>query len=189
MGERELTLGMDAERADLRAARQGDSEAALRVFERHRRMIRAVVLCYCRPHEVDDVLQDVFLLAMRGFEGQREDGGVGPWFAGIARRAAMSTRRRIARRWGVLMRLAERTRVTGGSGEGPGAGKLDAAEVLEAIQRLPEEYRGVLVMRLVEQFTGPQIAAWTGRSHAAVRVALHRGMTLLRRELGWSEEQ
>lgn len=182
-------MRIDEEREDLRAARRGDAEAALRVFERHRRMIRAVVLCHCRPHEVDDVLQDVFVLAMRGFGAQRDDSGVGPWFAGIARRAAMSVRRRIARRWGVLVRRAESLRSEGAGTARQGAGDVDASDVLEAIQRLPEEYRGVLVMRLVEQFTGPQIAAWTGRSHAAVRVALHRGMALLRRELGWSEER
>jgi RNA polymerase sigma-70 factor (ECF subfamily) len=60
---------------------------------------------------------------------------------------------------------------------------LKSHEVLHAIQQLPEAYREILIMRLVEQMTGPEIAAKTGRSHGAVRVHLFKGMALLRDRL------
>ncbi|HEY6660882.1 MAG TPA: sigma factor-like helix-turn-helix DNA-binding protein, partial [Pyrinomonadaceae bacterium] len=62
-----------------------------------------------------------------------------------------------------------------------------AAEILELIRSLPEAYRETLVLRLVEGMTGPEIAARTGLTAASVRVNLHRGMKLLREQLGFME--
>ena len=49
---------------------------------------------------------------------------------------------------------------------------------------LPEAYRDLLMMRLVEGLTGPEIAQRLDRTPGSVRVSLHRGMALLRAELG-----
>ena len=56
--------------------------------------------------------------------------------------------------------------------------------MLAPIRRLPEAYREPLLLRLVEGRTGPEIARATGLTHGSVRVNLHRGMQLLRAELG-----
>ena len=74
----------------------------------------------------------------------------------------------------------------------PRAGPEEArrsAELVGIVRELPEAYRETLVLRLVEGLSGPEIAAHTGLTHGLVRVNLHRGMRLLRRELerrGWS---
>lgn len=60
----------------------------------------------------------------------------------------------------------------------------EVARALAAIRELPVAYRETLVMRLVEGMTGPEIAACTGLKPASVRVNLHRGMKLLREQLG-----
>ena len=44
-------------------------------------------------------------------------------------------------------------------------------------------YRVTLILRLVEGFTGPEIAAQTGLTEGSVRVNLHRGMKQLRERL------
>jgi RNA polymerase sigma-70 factor (ECF subfamily) len=61
---------------------------------------------------------------------------------------------------------------------------LEAKEVLSAIRSLPEAYRETLSLRLVQGYSGPEIAALTGLSPGSVRVNLHRGMNLLRQKLG-----
>jgi RNA polymerase sigma-70 factor (ECF subfamily) len=58
-----------------------------------------------------------------------------------------------------------------------------AAAILDAIRSLPDAYRETLILRLVEGFTGPEIAARTGLTHGSVRVNLHRGMEQLRAKL------
>ena len=59
--------------------------------------------------------------------------------------------------------------------------------MLAAIRRLPEAYREPLILRLVEGMTGPEIAVRTGLTPGSVRVNLHRGMQMLRAQLGREE--
>ncbi len=173
----------DADHADVRSAQRGDPAAMGRIYQRHARMVRAVLLAYVGPDEADDLVQEVFVRALGGIAGLREQASIGAWLAGCARNEARGWKRAIRRRWSLLLSLG---RESDRHGEHPAAGaqELDADDVLAAIRRLPEEYREVLILRLVEQLTGPQIAAWSGRSHAAVRVCLSRGMRILKQELG-----
>ena len=60
----------------------------------------------------------------------------------------------------------------------------EAAQVLTALRALPEAYQETLILRLVEGLSGPEIAEQTGLSAGSVRVNLHRGMKLLREQLG-----
>jgi RNA polymerase sigma-70 factor (ECF subfamily) len=66
---------------------------------------------------------------------------------------------------------------------GTASARADARAVLEAIRSLPEAYRDPLILRLVEGFTGQEIADRTGLTPASVRVNQHRGMKLLREKL------
>lgn len=56
--------------------------------------------------------------------------------------------------------------------------------MVDLIRALPETYRETMMLRLVEGFTGPEIAQATGLTPGSVRVKLCRGMKLLRRSLG-----
>ena len=62
--------------------------------------------------------------------------------------------------------------------------RLEAQEALHAIRQLPDAYREALIMRLCEGMSGPEIAECTGLTPGSVRVNLHRGMKLLRAQLG-----
>ena len=68
-----------------------------------------------------------------------------------------------------------------GPSEGGGA---EALAVLGVLRGLPDAYRETLVLRLVEDMTGPEIAVRTGMTEGSVRVNLHRGMKVLREKLG-----
>lgn len=178
------TSCFSSQREDFLQARAGDIDALARILAAHRAMVRAVLLGYCRLDEVDDLVQDVFIRAITHLDQLRDDALVGPWLAAIARSQAQGWKRSLARRWRNLRRYQDHVATALPLPSPDPAASLQAAEVLAAIRKLPEEYRDILIMRLVEQFTGPQIAAWTGRSHAAIRVALHRGMALLRLQCG-----
>jgi RNA polymerase sigma-70 factor (ECF subfamily) len=62
--------------------------------------------------------------------------------------------------------------------------RAEALEALAAVRSLPETYREVLILRLVEGMSGPEIAARTGLTAGSVRVNLHRGMKLLKEKIG-----
>jgi len=158
----------------IRAAAQGDRAAFGELYSRYARMVHGILLARVPPGEAEDLVQDVFLAAMKQLGGLRTAGAFPGWLAAMARNRAMDYFRAARNR----ATLDERT-ARGQAGDG-GAG---AFEVLELIRSLPEAYRETLILRLVEGMTGPEIAARTGLTPESVRVNLCRGMKMLRRLL------
>jgi len=163
------------------AARDGDRAAFGRLYDRYARMVHGVLLAKVPLGEVDDLVQDVFVLALRRLSTLREVGSFGAWLAAIARNLAMDYHRRAAPEDQLTADLSENdTEHPMFNDEHEGA----AAAILEAIRSLPEAYREPLILRLVEGMTGPEIATRTGLTPGSVRVNLHRGMQQLRERLG-----
>jgi RNA polymerase sigma-70 factor (ECF subfamily) len=162
------------------AARNGDRPAFGRLYDRYARMVHGVLLARVPVGEVDDLVQDVFLLALRRLSTLRETGSFGAWLAAIARNRANDYHRRSAPEDQLAHDTSEDDIERGNiSGEPPSP----AAAILDAIRTLPDTYRETLILRLVEGMTGPEIAARTGLTHGSVRVNLHRGMQQLRAKL------
>src|SRR5579862_1485013 len=76
------------------AARSGDRDAFGRLYDRYARMVHGVLLARVPVSEVDDLVQDVFLLALRRLSTLREIGSFGAWLAAIARNRANDFHRR-----------------------------------------------------------------------------------------------
>jgi RNA polymerase sigma-70 factor (ECF subfamily) len=163
------------------AARAGDRRAMGELYQQHRRLVHGLALAQLPPADVDDLVQEVFLQAMRKLDSLREVEAFGPWLATIARHSIANRHR--ARRLRAETSdadLPEATDGVGGGGRASAEARATAAEILALIHQLPLPYREPLVLRLVEGMTGPEIAERTGLAPASVRVNLHRGMTKLR---------
>jgi RNA polymerase sigma-70 factor (ECF subfamily) len=157
------------------AAQSGNMAAFGELYARYMRLVHGVLLARTPSGDAEDLVQEVFLLALRKLKGLRDPSAFGGWIASIARNCASDFHRRGTQ----LVELPEDM-----PGNAPSQiSELDAQVVLRIIQGLPEAYRETLVLRLVEGMTGPEIAARTGLSHGSVRVNLHRGMELLREAL------
>ena len=122
--------------------------------------------------DVDDVVQDVFLIALERIVDLREPAAFGGWLAAIARHRVTDHQRRMP----PTETLVDEVPVNGSD-------QLEAMAILDAIRSLPEAYKETLVLRLVEGMSGAEIADRTGLTPASVRVNLHRGMKLLREKL------
>jgi RNA polymerase sigma-70 factor, ECF subfamily len=162
------------------AARDGDSAAFGQLYERYARMVHGVLLAKVPAGEVDDLVQDVFMMALRHLSTLRKTGGFGAWLAAIARNRATDYRRRSAPEDQLTDDTSDREIGYTNPGGDP---ERTAVTVLDAIRGLPPAYRETLILRLVEGMTGPEIAARTGLTHGSVRVNLHRGMQQLRAKL------
>lgn len=160
----------DAEDALVHAAVGGDRRAFGELYVRYARMVHGILLSRVSPAEAEDLVQEVFLSAMKQLRGLRSAAAFRGWLGAIARNRATDHHRR-ARETKSLELLEPAA---------PRAGHEDAFLVLEQIRRLPEAYRETLMLRLVEGMTGPEIAAQTGLTPDSVRVNLCRGMKLLR---------
>ena len=164
------------------AARDGDRSAFGRLYDRYAPMVHGVLLAKVPLAEVDDLVQDVFMMALRRLSTLRKTGSFGAWLAAIARNRANDYHRRSLPENQFADDSSDQDKDIGsnnasGDHEGP------AAAILDAVRSLPDAYRETLILRLVEGMTGPEIAARTGMTHGSVRVNLHRGMQQLRARL------
>jgi RNA polymerase sigma-70 factor (ECF subfamily) len=156
----------------VRAAAAGDRAAFGELYVRYARLVHGILLARVPPNEADDLVQDVFLSAMRQLRGLRTAGAFRGWLATIARNRAMDYFRQARPRVSFEENLTQQA--------GARDGAFDAVETLDLIRRLPEAYRETLILRLVEGMTGPEIAQQTGLTADSVRVNLCRGIKMLR---------
>jgi RNA polymerase sigma-70 factor (ECF subfamily) len=154
----------------------GNRDLFGRLYELYAPLVHGVLLARLPRSEVEDMVQEIFLHALRKLHTLRDARAFGPWIAMIARNRAMDFHRRSRD----TVEVTEDLRSSDSSG-------AKAEEILAIIRTLPDAYRETLVLRLVEGMTGPEIATRTGLTAASVRVNLHRGMKLLRGKLGLKE--
>ncbi len=165
------------------AARGGDRAAFGRLYDRYGRMVHGILLARVPPREVDDLVQEVFLLALRQLHALRDVSRFGAWLGAITRNRANDYFRKSIPGEKVTESMEENQIENHSSDR---AADQKAALILAVVRALPEPYREPLILRLVEGMTGPEIAARTGLTHGSVRVNLCRGMQLLREKLGES---
>lgn len=165
-------------------ARAGDRPAFAALYARYAHSVHGVCLAAGPVDEANDLVQDVFLSALRALDRLEDPTRLGAWLLTIARNRARDALRERGRSIPIDATAAPEAHAAPHEHSAPGAGdETQARAVLAAIRSLPESYRETLVLRLVEGFTGPEISARTGLTHGSVRVNLHRGMKLLRERL------
>jgi RNA polymerase sigma-70 factor (ECF subfamily) len=160
------------ERSLVEQARQGSRAAFGQLYQQYARMVHGLLLARVPRSEVEDMVQDVFLAALRRLQSLRDERAFGGWLAMIARNQAIDYFRRTPK----VTELKENM-----LSEKPPS--PEALAVLDTIRSLPEAYRETLILRLVEGLSGPEIAVQTGLSPDSVRVNLHRGMKMLREKM------
>ncbi|HEV3254529.1 MAG TPA: sigma-70 family RNA polymerase sigma factor [Candidatus Acidoferrales bacterium] len=158
------------------AARGGDRFAFGQLYGRYARMVHGILLARVPHAEVEDLVHDVFLLALNRLGQLRQPAAFGGWLAQIARNRANDFHRR-------PQQTAELQEESRGA---PDPDRIQTLAALAAIRSLPEAYRETLILRLVEGMSGPEIAERTGLTPGSVRVNLHRGMKQLREHLARS---
>lgn len=162
------------------AAREGDRAAFGGLYARYARMVHGILLARVPAHDVDDLVQDVFLRALPRLCDLRDVARFGPWLAAITRNRANDYYRQTRAVAAVTESLPEDEGELPASNTAPDA---EAAAILAIARNLSETYRETLILRLVEGMTGPEIAARTGMTPGSVRVNLHRGMQQLREKI------
>jgi RNA polymerase sigma-70 factor (ECF subfamily) len=160
------------------AACRGDQNAFGRLYEQYTGVVHGLLLAKVQREEADDLVQEVFLIAMRRISALRDPNKFGAWLSAIARNLANDYYRRL-RPTDSLMEDPPET-----AGQTAATRHLDTgAAILDVIRSLPDAYSETLILRLVEGMTGLEIAVRTGLTHGSVRVNLCRGMRMLRERL------
>jgi RNA polymerase sigma-70 factor (ECF subfamily) len=170
-----------------RAGDEGALDEVIRVYEgRIRRLVYR--LAGWEGGEVDDVVQEVFIVAVtsaRKFDGRSS---LGTWLTSVAINKCRSERRRRVLRGRYWKRLAgERRNVEAGKQAVEASER--AGRVVEEVRKLSGKYREVVVLRYLEGMEIEEVGKVLGISRGAVEVRLHRAREVLRGTLAdvWKE--
>ena len=178
-----------------RGDRAAAGERFTEVVERHHRRAARIAYYYLRdPAEVDEAVQDAFLKAFLNIESFRERMYFELWFTRILVNGCLDRVKSRARRNRWLVPAAggdrgprEEIERRPAAGPSPEATLLYAerrAELLAAVDRLPERQRAVVILSRFEGHATRDVAAMLELSEATVRVHLFRAVRSLRRILG-----
>ena len=183
----------------LTRAATGDGEALEALMSRYASRIYRLAYGITRSaSDAEEVVQDVFLQMVNkgaGFEGRA---ALGSWIYRITTNLSLNKRRGKRRELETSLddllptylpdghRAGDRAFVVADWSAMPDRELLagEARRVLEAaLDRLPEHYRAVLVLRDVEELSNEEVAEVVGDSVAAVKTRLHRARMALREQL------
>ena len=176
----------------LAALRGGDDRAYERLVNEHGGRMLAVARRMLRnDEEARDALQEAFLLAFRGLPRFAGQSRLGTWLHRIVVNASlMKLRSRRAHPEESIEPLLPTFLDDGHSavsyGDWPESADLllERSEIRErvrsSIDRLPDTYRTVLLLRDIEELDTPEVAEALGISPNAVKIRLHRARQALR---------
>ncbi|SOD03297.1 RNA polymerase sigma-70 factor, ECF subfamily [bacterium JGI 053] len=177
--------------ADLLARlRAGDDDAfAQFVREQTPALLRVTSRLLRSDDEARDAVQDAFVAAFRALPRFRAESRLGTWIYRIAINAALARLRARAHVDEVsldelLPRFVDDGHQAEPSEPWPADAGAERREVRErvraAIDRLPESYRTVVLLRDIEELTTDEAAQALGITTGALKVRLHRARQALR---------
>jgi len=178
----------DVDRSAVEAARR-DPRAFEALYRKYVAQVYNFALYELRnPHAAEDLTAQVFLRALSGLSGfreQREPPGSSfrVWLFQICRNAVSNERRRVRRHPVAPLELALEIASTDDV-QAAAVERDQLDQAWQAIGRLPEERRQALVLRFVEEMSTREIGEVLGRSEGATRVLIHRALQAVARQLG-----
>jgi RNA polymerase sigma-70 factor (ECF subfamily) len=175
--------------------RQGDQRAFTLLFEKYRRRLAVLIHYKLGPElrgslEVDDILQEVFFTASRDLTSfsYRGPGSFLRWLSQIAANAVGDAARYQGRqkRHGIHARFRSASNPLGPEpavSRTPSrifAGNERMRQLLDDLEKLPDDYRQVILLARIEGLSTEEIAARMNRPRENVSLLLHRALKRLR---------
>ncbi len=163
----------------VKAVLKGDRNAYGCLFERHERSVQAVAISILGDfHSTQDVVQETFLTAYKKLGELRNGSSFGPWIRKIARRRAIEVSRSVKRREDVKQQIQNENAASDD-------GEIDVLSriLLDAVMRLPEHERMVVMLRYFDNHSTKEISEITGRQIGTVTMQLSRAHTRLNKLL------
>lgn len=183
----------EAEQDLVQQACKGDRAAFEELVRRTSRLVFArLYLETGDPHRAEDLLQETLLSAYRSLPSLTEPEKFRAWLLTIAQNVVIDSARREHRQKrdsGPLAREDALARVPGKelSPEQAAQQQEQRQEVLAVLRSLPEEYRLPLTLRYLTGADYESICVQLGLTNGSLRGLLHRGLNLLRNQLGGQE--
>ena len=190
----ELALSRVVDAELVRLAREGSASALRLIVRRHNQRLYRVARAIVRDDaEAEDVMQEAYLSAFRHLAKFRADASLATWLTRIVVNKAIGYLR-LER---IMVPLETIDKVAwpdaGVVAMPPLASEFDPESIVarsqvrdlleRAIDNLPEPFRVVFVMRMVEQLSIKETACSLGLREETVKTRLHRARKLMRDQL------
>ena len=165
--------------------RAGDTAAMEALMRRHNRILYRTARAILKDDaEAEEAVQDAYLKAFGALEGFRAESKLSTWLVRIAANEALMRRRRRMRGAEVIPLNGMEEPMDHAEGPEQAAGRGELRRVLEArIDRLPDDYRAVFVLRALEELSVEDTASALDIPEATVRTRFFRARALLRDSL------
>ena len=165
--------------------RAGDAAAMEALMRRHNRILYRTARAILKDDaEAEEAVQDAYLKAFGALAGFRAESKLSTWLVRIAANEALMRRRRRSRSAEVIPLTGMEEPMDHAEGPEQAAGRGELRRVLEArIDRLPDDYRAVFVLRALEELSVEDAAAALDIPEATVRTRFFRARALLRDSL------
>ena len=173
--------------------RRGSIEAFEEIMQRYESKVFNMAIRFTRNQEdAEEVLQDVFSTLYRKVEGFQGKSAFSSWLYRIVVNAAfMKLRKRKQNQTISIEDLAPAVRQYCLDCDAMVSSRSDSVSInrelrdiiQNAINRLPEQYRAVFVLRDVDGMSNQEVGEILGLSIPAVKSRLHRSRLMLRKKL------
>ncbi|MCP4258662.1 MAG: RNA polymerase sigma factor [Planctomycetes bacterium] len=171
----------------IRATLEGDISSFGIIVERYWDMVTAFTLSRINnASDAEDIAQESFLKAYSQLQKLRNPSRFAGWLCKItAQQCVNHIRKNVIKRKAssYLHCDAEISAQVVMQSSNPGLTNEQVHFVRHTISKLPEKFRNVIIMRFVAGLSAAQIAEKLGKRHGTIRVWLHRGYQILRKDL------
>ncbi len=159
----------------------GNEQAFDELYRRHLLSVYKRVRYVIPENDVEDVTQEIFIAVLKSLSTFRGDSQFGTWLRTLTNyKVAEFYRKRTRKREPLVVPLSE----ISGRMEGATPKMLEERIFLQsALQKLPENYREIILLRLAEDLQFNEIAEITNQNLEATKSLFRRAITALRNQL------
>lgn len=168
---------------------QRQTDAMDDLIDRHATRLRQTIgRLLAWSSDVDDVLQEVLVLAWRRIDTFHGTGSLEDWLVSMAFHRCRDHQRSLRRRWTHWLRYADRSSVPSNQSPSTHNSNLPTEtaawqKLQHAMQHLSASDRELLVMLYLEAWSHQQLADHLGISIATLQVRLHRARSRLKHHI------
>jgi RNA polymerase sigma-70 factor (ECF subfamily) len=164
----------ELEQLPVAEARAGVREAWDTLFRRYQLPLFVYVQELVHNEQLAlDIIQEVFVSAVRHLSGLRDDDRFGSWLFGIAHQKCIQQWRRGSRERAAFEEFSEAPESEIQAPDKVLIKKEQEAELLRLIDQLPAPQRSTLLLYFIEDFSMEEIAQITGAQIGTVKSRLH----------------
>ncbi|WP_130860516.1 RNA polymerase sigma factor [Gracilibacillus phocaeensis] len=159
-----------------------DKELISDWFDHYADDVYRFLIYYMSTPDVEDLVQEVFMRAIDRYPSFKGDSSPKTWLISIARNLAIDEARRKKRKdWRKLIKTYEHQ--TELSPEDLQITEERKLALHQAIEKLKDDYRSVVILRGIEELSVTETAQALTWTEAKVRVTFHRALKALKTQI------